>query len=137
MLEIVELSKMETQLMCRFRLIIGWPIFRIYHQGHQRSRSCVKVKSNVIFDQMLAPLSHQLPIICLLKHGLSSWVVWGCPLIIRRQGHASGSRLKWSRKKPNAFQNSPLSLPQQKAGMFICARNHCVSILLSSTISSI
>ena len=47
MLEIVELCKIETQLMCPFQLIIGWPIFWIYYQGHQRSRSCVKVKSNV------------------------------------------------------------------------------------------
>ena len=30
MLEIVELSKIEIQLMCRFQLIIGWPIFWIY-----------------------------------------------------------------------------------------------------------
>ena len=27
MLAIVELSKIETQLMCRFQLIIVWPIF--------------------------------------------------------------------------------------------------------------
>ena len=107
MLEIVELSKIETQLMCPFELIIGWPIFWIYYQGRQRSRSCVKVKSNVKFDQNMAPLCHLLPSMCLLKHALRSCVVLGCTLILHSQGHAS--RLKWSMKKNNAFQNSPLS----------------------------
>ena len=123
MLEIVQLSKIETQLMCHFQLIIGWPIFWIYYQGRQSSRSLVKVKSNVKFDQNLAPLCHLLPSICVLKHGLRSWVVCGCPLIIQRQGHVSESRLKWSMKKPNASKiDRCLSL--KNAGMFICARNH-------------
>ena len=100
MLKIVELSKIETQLMGRFQLIIGWPIFWIYYQCRQRSRSCFKVKSNIKFDQNMAPLCHLLPSMCLLKQGLRSWVVLGCPLIIQRQGHASGSRLKGSMKKP-------------------------------------
>ena len=85
--------------MHRFQLIIGWPIFCIYYQGRQRSRSCTKVNSNVNFDQHRAPLSHILPISCLLKQELRSWVVSGCRLIRNRQGHASGSMLKWSMEK--------------------------------------
>ena len=89
MLDILELIEIETQLMCGFELIIGWPIFWIYYQGRQRSRSCVKVKLNVKVDQHMAPLCYLLPRMCLLKHGLRSWVVLGCPLIIQRQGYAS------------------------------------------------
>ena len=65
-------KKIETQLMYRFQLIIGWLIFIIYYEGRQRSRSWVKVKSNVKCNHNMAPLCYLQPNICLLKHGLRS-----------------------------------------------------------------
>ena len=57
------------------------------------------------------------------KNGLIFWVVWGCPMIIQRQGHASGSRLKWSMKKP-MLSKIVHCHSLKKAGMLICAIHH-------------